>query len=328
MRLPKQQLRRAIRRLAVASGLPAELDDLSRAIARLSGAGVTNGARVAPPGAPPPTPTAPTSYVDKGTQILLRLKYRELAAAGQVLPFDEIEFRNYSENGEDGILWYVFSLVGESSKTCVDIGSATGLSGNCANLIINHGWTGLLIDGNEQYVEFGRNFFANQPDTRIYPPKIVHAWVTAENVNDLLIDGGLSGEIDLLSLDIDGIDYWVLKALTTASPRVIIAEVQSIWRSEASVTVPYESDFVTQHVNGFGVYSGASLPAFVKLAKAKGYRLVGCQRYGYNAVFVRNDVGVDLLPEIPAEDCFRHPFTSWAHEVLLPHARDKAWVEV
>ena len=79
---------------------------------------------------------------------------------------------------------------------------------------------------------------------------------------------------------------------------------------------------------GFGIYSGASLPAFVKLAEKKGYRLVGCQRYGFNAVFLRNDVGQREFPEVSARDCFNHPFAKWAFDELRPMVADKEWLEV
>jgi hypothetical protein len=245
-----------------------------------------------------------------------------------ILPFDDVEFRNHSQNGEDGLLWYVFSLIGTVGKRCVEICAGDGRECNSANLIINHGWAGLLFDGNSDHVQAGREFYRTHPDTFNYPPKFAHAWVTAENVNDLIGSNGMSGEIDLLSLDIDGVDYWIWKAIEVVSPRVLIAEVQAIWGADVSVTVPYRPDFVGEFVQGFGVYSGASLPAFVKLGKAKGYRLVGCQRYGYNAVFVRNDVGRKFLPEIPAERCFAHPFAKWAYDELRPLVAGRHWEEV
>jgi len=96
--------------------------------------------------------------VDRGSQLLLGLKYRELAEKGIVLAFGDVEFRNYSQNGEDGILWYVFSLIGTVNKTCVEICAGNGRECNTANLIINHGWTGLLFDGDLDNVETGGDF--------------------------------------------------------------------------------------------------------------------------------------------------------------------------
>ena len=154
------------------------------------------------------------------------------------------------------------------------------------------------------------------------------AWITAEHVNELIASNGFTGEVDLLSLDIDGMDYWVWKAIEVISPRVVIAEIQAIWGSETSVTVPYRPDFKAEYVHGYGIYSGASLPAFVKLGKLKGYRLVGCQRYGFNVVFLRNDVGQDILPEIPADQCFFHPFAKMAYDKLRPLVAGREWQEV
>ena len=267
-------------------------------------------------------------HVDRGTQIALSFKYRELANQGIRCSFDDIEFRNFSQNGEDGILWYIFSIVGATSKTCVEMCSGDGRQCNSSNLIINHGWTGLLFDGNEEYVASGRAFFASHPDTYAYPPKFAHAWITAENANSLIDSNGYSGEIDLLSLDLDGVDYWIWDAIGVISPRVVIAEVQAIWGAERSVTVPYRPDFRAGFFKGFGIYSGASLPAFVKLARTKGYRLVGCQRYGFNAIFLRDDVGQSAFPEIAASECFHHPFAKWACQELRPMVADKEWQEV
>ena len=270
-----------------------------------------------------------SSYVDRGTQLLLAIKFREnFEKSHRLSDFDEIEFRNYSQNGEDGILCYIFSLIGTVNKRCVEICAGNGTQCNCANLIINHGWTGLLFDGNEGNIKDGQQYFKKHPDTFTYPPKLIHAWITAENVNDIIISNGTNGEIDLLSLDIDGVDYWIWNAIEAVYPRVVVAEIQAIWGCESSLTVPYRSDFKAEFVNGFGVYSGASLPAFVKLGKKKGYRLVGCQRYGFNAFFVRNDVGQDIFPEITAERCFSHPFALWAHDVLLPMVKNREWQEV
>lgn len=215
-------------------------------------------------------PNFERSYVDRGTQRLLAMKYQEHFANGhKCFDFDEVEFRNHSQNGEDGILWYIFSLIGNTNKRCVEICAADGTQCNCANLIINHGWTGLLFDGDANLVKRGQDYFRRHPDTFVYPPKLVHAWITADNVNSLIAANGMTGEIDLLSLDMDGVDYWVWKAIDAISPRVVVAEIQSLWRWEASVTVPYAPDFRAEFLDGFGLYAGASLPAFVKLGEKK-----------------------------------------------------------
>jgi hypothetical protein len=151
---------------------------------------------------------------DKGTQILLALQYRQLLQGENTLPgFGDVEFRCYSQNGEDGILHYIFSLIGTTNKKSVEVCAGDGIECNSANLIINHGWVGLLFDGSENNVTIARQFYSKCQETYFYPPTLVHAWITAENINELISSHGFCGEIDLLSLDMDGVDYWIWKAI-------------------------------------------------------------------------------------------------------------------
>jgi hypothetical protein len=271
--------------------------------------------------------------IDQATQVLLRLKYRELAASSLALATDlallpsfaDVEFRCFSQNGEDGILLYLFSLIRTTTRRCVEICCGNGIECNTANLIVNHGWTGLLIDGDEGSLREGRRFYKRCRDTWDYPPALVASWVTRANVNDLLATHGFgpgTEGIDLLSLDMDGIDYWVLEAMAVR-PRAIVLEYNTEMGPERAVSVPYRDDFVSETPG----HAGASLPAFVKLLRGRGYRLVGCQSYGFNAFFLRGDVGVQFFPEIRATDCFGHPKAQAALRRGAELAR-LDWVEV
>jgi hypothetical protein len=272
---------------------------------------------------------APSAAASKVAQLVLLNQYRELAArGGPPLPFQDVEFRAFSQNGEDGLLLYVFGLIGMGQRKCLEICAGDGVECNTANLIINHGWNGLLFEGNETLVARGRSFYARLGDSFCLPPKFVHAWVAREDINEKVRANGFEGPIDLLSLDVDGVDYWIWEALEVVRPRVVIAEIQCVWGADRAVTVPYAPDFRTRFIDGFAVYSGASLPAFVKLARRKGYRLVGVQRLGFNAIFVENGVGEDLLPEVDVESCVQLPFVQWARRDLLAKVKDLEWVEV
>jgi hypothetical protein len=269
------------------------------------------------------------SSASKLSQLLLIQNYQALAAAGKPLPsFAEVEFRAFSQNGEDGILLFLFALLGSGGRRSVEICGGEGRECNSANLIINHGWQGLLFDGNLENIRRGQAFYANHPDTFTFPPRLVHSWITRENINQLVQDNGFTGEIDLLSLDIDGNDYWIWEALTVVQPRVVVAETQCIWGNDRAVTVPYDPQFRAGFVNHFGVYSGASLPAFIRLAARKGYRFVGLQRLGFNAFFVRDDLGRELFPAADPVRALDVPFVRWAQHNLLPLVKDKPWVEV
>jgi hypothetical protein len=264
-----------------------------------------------------------------GMQVLLSLHYKELLRQGAALPkFDDVEFRAFSQNGEDGILLYLFSLIATTNKRAVEICAGDGIQCNTANLIVNHGWNALLIDGDEGNVNCGGAFYKQCPDTMVWPPKFIHAWITAENVNSLVSDNGFTGDIDLLSLDMDGVDYWIWDALTVIKPRVVVLEYNNIWGPDVSVTVPYNPEFRTEY-NQWGCdYSGASLAAFVKLGRKKGYRLVGCQRYGFNAFFVRSDINPEIFPEVPASSCFGHPFAQFSMSNRLSTVIDREWVKI
>jgi hypothetical protein len=242
-------------------------------------------------------------HVDQGTQILLRLKYQEMLRNNVPLPpLDSVEFRSYSQNGEDGILLFIFSLIGTTNKKAVEISVGNGMECNAANLIINHGWRGLLFDGSEENIAVGRNFYKNHKDTWISPPTLVSAWITRDNVNQLILSHDFSGEIDLLSIDIDGNDYWIWEAIECIQPRVVVLEHNTLWEDGRAITIPYQENFVAD-LTAPVYYLGASLPAFVKLGHKKGYRLVGVQRLGFNAFFVRTGVGEEILSEVTVEEC-------------------------
>jgi hypothetical protein len=265
------------------------------------------------------------------SQILLRLQYQDLARRGVALPdFADVEFSNTSQNGEDGILHYIFSLIGVTNRAAVEICAGDGLQCNAANLIINQGWQGLLIDGDEVQLSAGRSFYSTCPTTWLSPPTLLGAWVTAENVNALVTGHGYSGSIDLLSLDLDGNDYWVWKALDCVTPRVVVLEFNAACGPERSMSIAYQPDFRLD----FSVQPyrcGASLPAFAKLARSKGYRLVGVESNGVNAFFVRDGVGELLVPERSVQALFAQTerLKRWhASSLDLMLSGEQPWVDV
>jgi hypothetical protein len=150
------------------------------------------------------------------------------------------------------------------------------------------GWTGLFVEGDKGKVEYaGRRF----PGTTA-----VCAWITPESVNALLEQHGYAGEVDLLSVDIDGNDLWVWEAITVCRPRVVMLEYNSMFGPERAVSVPYDPTF-SRRDHRF-CYYGASLVAMTRLSARKGYRLVVVEPTGVNAFFLRHDVA----PHIPACD--------------------------
>ncbi len=244
------------------------------------------------------------SYATKVAQRSLFVRYREMVEAGRIPRLEDAGYRVFSEADEDGILLLIFAAIGAPHKTFVDIGSGDGVNSNCANLAVHFGWHGLFIDGSPDRIGRGEQFYREHQDTKTYPPKFVCAVVNRENVNGCIAGAGFSGEVDLLSIDIDGNDYWIWDALECISPRVVCIETHVEFGSH-DVVVPYDEHFVRKE--SCPDYFGASPVAMVKLAGRKGYRLVGANHYGYNTFYVRNDVGRDLLPEVPPAAVLRHP---------------------
>jgi len=270
---------------------------------------------------------------DRLLQILISQRYSQIVKSGGPLPsFRDVEFSSYSQNGEDGILLLIFSVVGAQTRRAVEICGGDGIECNLANLIINHGWSGLLFDGNKEAIEKGNTFYAQRTNAwRLHrlPPVLVHAWITTENVNDLIRQNGMSGEIDLLSLDMDGVDYWIWKAITCITPRVVVLEYNNRWNSELSVTVPDQKDFVGRGASEEGEgYFGASLLAFTKLAKEKGYRLVGANSPNTNAFFLRNDVGNGIFPEVSVNTCLSSEYAVFQQRTKYHLIKDLPVVQI
>jgi hypothetical protein len=265
------------------------------------------------------------------TQLQLRLQYQDLVRRGVRLPeFADVEFRCYSQNGEDGIILYIFSLIGLTNRKVVEICAGDGIECNAANLIVNHGFEGLLFDGDPENVARGQAFYRNGRNTFVSPPTLVQAWVTAENVDSLVAQHGFGGPVDLLSLDVDGNDYWILSALTGVKPNAIVLEFNGTCGGQRAVTMSYRPDYqidLTKQPHR----CGASLAAFVKLLRPRGYRLVGVQSLGFNAFFVRNGLGDDLMPERTPDECYRITprLQSWSPQYLdLILSGPEPWEEV
>jgi hypothetical protein len=266
---------------------------------------------------------------DAVAQMNLMTQYAQMYAAGlPPLVVKNTGFRVHSQHEEDGILLFIFALIGMRSKKVIEICCGDGIECNAANFLRVHGWTGLLFEGNEKLARKARRFYKRCPDTRFWPPQVICDWISAENINKHIKENGFAGEIDLLSTDIDGIDYWLWKAIDSARPRVVVAEVNHLLGPDRSMTVPYDPKFRAGFTRYGSDYAGASLPAFVKLAKEKGYRLIGTNRFVTNAFFVSNEDQHPWLPEVSAESCFGHPRATFGMQDRFPLIELKPWQEV
>ena len=261
-------------------------------------------------------------------QKLLLEGYRSESGSPQRRSFRDVGFGVYSQHDEDGILLYIFGLIGMNTYRSVEICAGDGIECNTANLLLNHRWTGLLVDGNAENVRRARDFYRTRPETRHWPPDIVQAWLTRENINEVILNAGYSGEIELLSLDVDGVDFWIWEALSVVHPRVVVLEYNHLLGPNVSLSVPYRPDFVAEFTKYGSDYAGASLQAFIGSGRRKGYRFVGTNAIGTNAFFVGNEISPTLLPEADPLEAFNHPRAKFGMSVRYQAIKDKEWVPV
>jgi hypothetical protein len=134
--------------------------------------------------------------------------------------------------------------------------------------------------------------------------RVKQCFVTRDNINGLIREAGLDAEPDLLSIDIDGNDYWIWDAIDCAHPRAVVIEYNGVFRPPHQIVQEYDPAFEW----GSDAYFGASLKALEVLGTRKGYALVGCNFAGVNAFFVRNDLtGKMFSRPFTAEHHYREP---------------------
>ncbi len=218
------------------------------------------------------------------------------------------EYQVYSQNGEDGIIEEIFNRIGTTNRVFVEIGVQDGLECNSAYLLLN-GWSGYWIEGNPKSVVAIKHRFSGPINKQQL--KILQSFVTAENVEATLRDSGVPVEFDLLSIDIDGNDYWVWKAIEHFKPRIVVIEYNALFRGNVKWVMKYNPSHTWDGTS----YFNASLKSLELLGVSKGYCLVGCNFHGINAFFVRCDL---------IQDRFCAPFTAENHyEPIRYHLHKK-----
>ena len=231
-------------------------------------------------------------------------QYQTWHKSNQLPPLKDAGFRVFSQYEEDGKLLHILAVIGMQNKNFIEIGSDDGINSNCANLALNFGYHGLFLDGNPKAIKRGKKFYSKYPHPWMEPPKFICSKVKRENINDLISEAGLKGDIDVLSIDIDGNDYWVWDAIETVSPNIVIIETH-IELGMRNIVVPYDPDYFFPGKHP--IYHGASPIAMVNLAHKKGYRLVGANDLGFNFIFVKNGLGDDAIPEVSIDSVLWHP---------------------
>jgi len=207
------------------------------------------------------------------------------------------EFKAFSQWGEDGIIAAIVQRIPIHQHTFIEFGVETFVEANTRFLLTRHNWSGTVIDGSARNIDIIRKSAAHWR----HDLHARHAFITAENIDGILKAAHPDPDLGLLSIDIDGNDYWVWKAITSVQPRVVICEYNSLFGPDAVVSIPYDAGFCRPQRGAARMCYGASIAALHHLAREKGYALVAGNAAGNNAFFVKDDCLSDLSPVTPRE---------------------------
>lgn len=202
----------------------------------------------------------------------------------------DTEFKVFSQFGDDGIIQYLISNVKlkHNEKRFIEFGVEDYRESNTRFLLFNNNWSGLVMEFRKELISSIRHSAYYWK----YDLTAVPAFITKKNINSLFTKYGFDNNVGLLSIDVDGNDYWLWDAVSVIKPIIVIVEYNSIFGAKHAITIPYKENFYRIKSHYSGLYWGASLAAFASLAKKKGYVLVGTNSSGNNAYFVlKNRVG-------------------------------------
>src|ERR1041384_387242 len=209
------------------------------------------------------------------------------------------EFKVYSQWGEDGIIQFLIHTVEITNPVFVEFGVQDYKESNTRFLLQNDNWSGLVIDASRE------NIGIIKSDALSYRNdlKADCDFIDRDNINQIITRNGIAGDIGLLSIDIDGNDYWVWDAIDCVSPRIVICEYDSLLGARHPASTPYDKSFDRLRAHYSFLYGGASIRALHSLGKKKGYSLIGSNSAGNNLFFVRADVR-GALPALAPEEAY------------------------
>lgn len=199
--------------------------------------------------------------------------------------FRKVGFKVFSQWDEDGIIQYLISKIPIENKTFIEFGVENYEESNTRFLLVNDHWQGLVLDASSADIRYIRTDRIHWE----YDLQAECVWINRDNINSLLCSAGFSEDAGLISIDINGNDYWIWEAIDVIKPRIVIVEYNSVFGLQP-ISVPYRENFDRTEAHHSNLYFGCSLGALNHLAKKKGYLLLGSNIWGHNAFFVRSDI--------------------------------------
>jgi hypothetical protein len=232
--------------------------------------------------------------MNSGLLLLGQMAALQVADRKRIRHLGDVEFRVCSQWGEDGIIAWLCCMLPDMPRRFIEFGVESFAEANTRFLLESRGWSGLILDGSATSM----NALRQHELYWRHDLTAVPAFVTAQNINTLITENNFGGEIGILSVDIDGNDYWVLDAIDCVNPAIIICEINGVFGDLRACTVPYQPDFQRLAAHYSGQYFGCSIAAARRLCARKGYSFIGTNTNGVNAFFVRDDLAPPILAAI------------------------------
>ncbi len=216
----------------------------------------------------------------------------------------DAEYRVFSQFGDDGIIELLTGWLPADLDTFIEFGVENYRESNTRLLLFRDNWRGLVIDGAKENARFIRA----EPWFWRYDLTVDAEFLTADNIDSVFRRNGFGGEIGLLSVDVDGNDYWIWEAIESVSPAIVVCEYNALFAPGSRVSVPYDPKFHRTRAHYSNLYAGCSLGALESLARRKGYILAGTNSAGNNAYFLRNDLEWPVPASTAADSFTRSKF--------------------
>jgi hypothetical protein len=206
----------------------------------------------------------------------------------------EVEWQAFSQWGEDGIIDWLVAQLPEIPKTFIEFGVEDYREANTRMLLKSRNWKGLVIDGSRNHVEHIKTqdiYWKHELSARC-------DFINRENINRIFEEEGFTGEIGLLSIDIDGNDYWIWECIDVVNPILVVCEYNAVLGDVHALSIPYDAGFIRGNAHPSNTYYGASIGALRELGVKKGYTLLGTNLNGSSGFFVRDDFASQIIPKI------------------------------
>lgn len=227
----------------------------------------------------------------------------QIRAQQEVACLADVEFRVYSQFGDDGIIQWLLGRIPDLPPRFIEFGVEDYTEATTRFLLVHDRWSGLVMDGaltNIRRLKNKKCFWRHDLTA-------IAVFLDRDNVDRLISEWARGRDIGILHIDVDGNDYWLWEAIHSIDPWIVIIEYNAIFGAERAITTPYSPDFRRLRAHYSGQYYGASLAALTHLANRRGYVLIGTNGAGNNAYFVKRQLIGGPLRELAVTDAYSPP---------------------